>query len=126
MCRSASLSRRMLLKVAGATALGGPLMSAAAQMWGVAHARTLSQDYAAPMSALLAPQQVSLEAVDAADVTILVDNAIDILAADTPVSTRQSLQYDWSAQQHQLRSEHGYSLVLTVQNNGQSDTILYD
>src|SRR2546421_3245413 len=64
--------------------------------------------------------------VDMADVTILVDNAIDILAADTAVAKRQPLAYGWSQQQHQLRSEHGYSLVLTVQRNGQSDTILYD
>jgi 7,8-dihydropterin-6-yl-methyl-4-(beta-D-ribofuranosyl)aminobenzene 5'-phosphate synthase len=67
-----------------------------------------------------------LEPVDTADVTIVVDNAIDIFAADTPVSTRNPLVYDWSEQQRQLRSEHGYSLVLTVQRNGQSDTILYD
>ena len=33
---------------------------------------------------------------------------------------------DWSEHQHQLRSEHGYSLVLTVQHNGQRDSILYD
>src|SRR5262249_44391856 len=72
------------------------------------------------------PQQVSLEPVDSADVTILVDNAIDIFAGDTPVSTRKPLVYDWSGEQSQLRSEHGYSLVLTVQRNGQSDTILYD
>jgi 7,8-dihydropterin-6-yl-methyl-4-(beta-D-ribofuranosyl)aminobenzene 5'-phosphate synthase len=50
----------------------------------------------------------------------------DILAADTDVAKRQPLLYDWSEQQHQLRSEHGYSLVLTVQRNGHSDTILYD
>jgi 7,8-dihydropterin-6-yl-methyl-4-(beta-D-ribofuranosyl)aminobenzene 5'-phosphate synthase len=34
--------------------------------------------------------------------------------------------YEWSEQQHQLRAEHGYSLALTVQHDGQSDTILYD
>jgi hypothetical protein len=78
------------------------------------------------MPPLMATEQVSLEPVDMADVTILVDNAIDILAADTAVATRQPLAYEWSQQQHQLRSEHGYSLVLTVQRNGQSDTILYD
>ena len=78
------------------------------------------------MTATFATQKVPLEPVDAADVTIVVDNAIDILAANTPISTRNPLVYDWSEQQHQLRSEHGYSLVLTVQRNGQSDTILYD
>jgi 7,8-dihydropterin-6-yl-methyl-4-(beta-D-ribofuranosyl)aminobenzene 5'-phosphate synthase len=78
------------------------------------------------MMASFATQRVALEPVDAADITIVVDNAIDILAADTLVSTREPLVYDWSEQQHQLRSEHGYSLVLTVQRHGQNDTILYD
>jgi 7,8-dihydropterin-6-yl-methyl-4-(beta-D-ribofuranosyl)aminobenzene 5'-phosphate synthase len=127
MCGSPHLSRRHLLRVAGAAALGGPLLSALAQMPSVARAsRDQALDYAAPMIATFATQRVALEPVDAADVTIVVDNAIDILAADTPVSTRTPLLYDWSEQPHQLRSEHGYSLVLTVQRNGQSDTILYD
>jgi 7,8-dihydropterin-6-yl-methyl-4-(beta-D-ribofuranosyl)aminobenzene 5'-phosphate synthase len=127
MCGSANLSRRALLKVAGAAALGGPLLSRVAQFSGIAHAHEPgTPDYAALMNAAFSPEQVSLEPVDSADVTILVDNAIDILAADTPVSTRKPLVYDWSEQQSQLRSEHGYSLVLTVQRNGQSDTILYD
>jgi 7,8-dihydropterin-6-yl-methyl-4-(beta-D-ribofuranosyl)aminobenzene 5'-phosphate synthase len=127
MCGSANLSRRALLKVAGAAALGGSLLSRVAQFSGIAHAHEPgTPDYAALMNAAFSPEQVSLEPVDSADVTILVDNAIDILAADTPVSTRKPLVYDWSEQQSQLRSEHGYSLVLTVQRNGQSDTILYD
>jgi 7,8-dihydropterin-6-yl-methyl-4-(beta-D-ribofuranosyl)aminobenzene 5'-phosphate synthase len=78
------------------------------------------------MAPLIASEQVSLEPVDMADVTILVDNTIDVLAADTDIAKRQPLLYEWSEQQHQLRSEHGYSLALTVQRNGQSDTILYD
>jgi 7,8-dihydropterin-6-yl-methyl-4-(beta-D-ribofuranosyl)aminobenzene 5'-phosphate synthase len=113
--------------VAEAAALGGPLLSAAAQVSIVGQAsEDQPMDYAAPMIATFATQQVPLEPVDAADVTIVVDNAIDIFAADTPVSTRKPLVYHWSEQQHRLQSEHGYSLVLTVQRDGQSDTILYD
>jgi hypothetical protein len=68
--------------------------STAAQMSGVAHAHDRgTQDYAGPMSAFLATQQVSLEPVDAAEVTILVDNEIDIFAANTPIATRQALAY---------------------------------
>jgi 7,8-dihydropterin-6-yl-methyl-4-(beta-D-ribofuranosyl)aminobenzene 5'-phosphate synthase len=128
MCGSPDITRRTLLKVAGATALGGPLLSTVTRMSDVAHAYSVgTYNNAARMSTIsFAAQRVSLEPVDAADVTILIDNSIDILAADTPVSTRQPLLYDWSAQQHQLRSEHGYSLVLTVQRDGQSDTLLYD
>jgi hypothetical protein len=92
MCESPHLSRRHLLRVAGAAALGSPLVSAVAQMSSVAQAsEDQTLDYAAPMIATIAPQQVPLEPVDAVDVTIVVDNAIDILAADTPVSTRKPL-----------------------------------
>ncbi len=127
MCQSPSLSRRTLLKVAGAATVGSSLAAALAHGPGIAQAKDLlPQEYATRMAPLIATEQVSLEPVDMADVTILVDNAIDILAADTAVAKRQPLAYEWSQQQHQLRSEHGYSLVLTVQHNGQSDTILYD
>jgi 7,8-dihydropterin-6-yl-methyl-4-(beta-D-ribofuranosyl)aminobenzene 5'-phosphate synthase len=127
MCQAASLSRRTLLKGAGVATIGSSLAAALARTPGIARAHALqTQDYATRMAPLIATEQVSLEPVDAADVTILVDNAIDILAADTGLATRQPLAYEWSQQQHQLRSEHGYSLVLTVQRNGQSDTILYD
>jgi 7,8-dihydropterin-6-yl-methyl-4-(beta-D-ribofuranosyl)aminobenzene 5'-phosphate synthase len=127
MCQSPSLSRRTLLKLAGTTTVGSSLTAALAHMPKIAQAHDQQpQQYATRMAPLIATEQVSLEPVDIADVTILVDNAIDILAADTAVAKRQPLAYNWSQQQHQLRSEHGYSLVLTVQRNGQSDTILYD
>src|SRR5438046_2413477 len=55
-----------------------------------------------------------LQPVDAADVTILVDNAIDILVPDSEIAKRPPLVWEWSSQE-QLRAEHGYSLLLTVQ-----------
>src|SRR5437870_8382300 len=67
----------------------------------------------------------SLQPVDAADVTILVDNAIDILVPDTDIARRPPWVWEWSSQE-QLRAEHGYSLLLTVHTPGRSDTILYD
>ena len=71
-------------------------------------------------------QQVRLAPVDAADVTIVVDNAIDVLAASNEVAHRAPLAYDaWSAPE-QLRAEHGYSLWVTVERGGRRDTLLYD
>jgi len=71
------------------------------------------------------PEQVALQPVDAADVTILVDNSIDILVPSTPLAERPPWVWEWS-EQPPLRAEHGYSLVLTVHRAGHSDTILYD
>jgi 7,8-dihydropterin-6-yl-methyl-4-(beta-D-ribofuranosyl)aminobenzene 5'-phosphate synthase len=61
--------------------------------------------------------------VDAADVTIVVDNAIDILAPSTEVAQRAPLVWDWS-EREQLRAEHGYSLLVSVHRDGRSDTLL--
>src|SRR5712691_7237868 len=63
--------------------------------------------------------------VDAADVTILVDNAIDILLPSNEIAQRATLAYNWS-EREQLIAEHGYSLLLTVQRDGRSESVLYD
>src|ERR1051325_8872855 len=70
-------------------------------------------------------EQVTLQPVDAADVTILVDNAIDILVPGTELARRPPWVWEWS-EQPPLRAEHGYALLLTVHKAGQSTTILYD
>jgi 7,8-dihydropterin-6-yl-methyl-4-(beta-D-ribofuranosyl)aminobenzene 5'-phosphate synthase len=66
-----------------------------------------------------------LQPVDAVDVTIVVDNALDILVPGTDVARRPALAWDWS-DRAQLRAEHGFSAVITVHRDGRSDTILYD
>ncbi len=70
-------------------------------------------------------EMVDLTPVDAVEVTVVMDNAIDILAAPTETALRPSPQWDWSDVE-QLRAEHGYSLSVTVHRNGSSDKILYD
>lgn len=72
-----------------------------------------------------AADRVTLVPVDAADVTILVDNYLDILLPGTDTVRRPPLVWDWS-EREQLRAEHGYSLLLTVQRDGRSSSILYD
>lgn len=68
---------------------------------------------------------VSLAEVDAVEVTVVMDNSIDILAASSEVAGRPPWRWDWSLG-HQLRAEHGYSLALTVYREGRTDTLLYD
>jgi 7,8-dihydropterin-6-yl-methyl-4-(beta-D-ribofuranosyl)aminobenzene 5'-phosphate synthase len=63
--------------------------------------------------------------VAAADVTVLVDTFVDVLMASTHVARRAPLVYEWS-EGDQLRAEHGYALLLTVQRGGQAQSILYD
>jgi 7,8-dihydropterin-6-yl-methyl-4-(beta-D-ribofuranosyl)aminobenzene 5'-phosphate synthase len=68
---------------------------------------------------------VTLTPVDAADVTILVDNYVDVLLPGTDVAQRAPLAWDWT-EREQLRAEHGYALLLTVHREGRSESVLYD
>lgn len=70
-------------------------------------------------------EQVGLVPVDGVDVTVVTDNAIDILAAPAERAQRPRWQWNWSDVE-QLRAEHGYSLSLTVHRDGTSERILYD
>src|SRR5579864_6820367 len=70
-------------------------------------------------------EQASLVPVDVADVTVLVDTFVDVLMASTEVARRAPLVYEWS-DRAQLRAEHGFALLLTVQLGGQAQSILYD
>jgi 7,8-dihydropterin-6-yl-methyl-4-(beta-D-ribofuranosyl)aminobenzene 5'-phosphate synthase len=70
-------------------------------------------------------ERVTLLPVDFADVTILVDNFIDILLPSDKVAHRAPLSYNWS-EREQLIAEHGYSLLLTVQREGHTESVLYD
>jgi len=67
----------------------------------------------------------NLQPVDSLDVTIVVDNAIDILLPSDERTERPPLTWDWSEKQ-QLIAEHGYSVLLTVYRNGEARSILYD
>jgi len=69
--------------------------------------------------------EVKLRPVDAAEVTILVDNSVDILLPSTRTAQRAPLAQDWS-ERDQLIAEHGYALLLTVSVDGQSESLLYD
>ncbi len=66
-----------------------------------------------------------LEPVDAAEVTVLVDNVVDINLPSTEVAHRAPRPYDWS-ERPPLRAEHGYALLLTVRRGESSQSLLYD
>ncbi len=70
-------------------------------------------------------ERISLEPVDAADVTIVVDNFVDMLLPSTQTVVRAPLFNDWS-EREQLIAEHGYALLLTVRQGDRTETILYD
>src|SRR5712692_668071 len=70
-------------------------------------------------------EQASLAPVDVVDVTVLVDTFVDILMPSTQVAHRAPLVYEW-AECDQLRAEHGFALLLTVTQGGQTQSILYD
>src|SRR5687767_7622892 len=59
--------------------------------------------------------RVSLEPVDAANVTVLVDNFIDVLLPSSGVAQRPQVAYDMLERERgQLIAEHGLSLLLTI------------
>jgi 7,8-dihydropterin-6-yl-methyl-4-(beta-D-ribofuranosyl)aminobenzene 5'-phosphate synthase len=76
-----------------------------------------------PTSSLVDP--IQLHPVDSVDVTVVVDNAIDIFLGDDEHTRRAPVAWDWS-EKRQLIAEHGYSILLTTHRNGEARSILYD
>jgi 7,8-dihydropterin-6-yl-methyl-4-(beta-D-ribofuranosyl)aminobenzene 5'-phosphate synthase len=70
-------------------------------------------------------EQVGLEPVDRAEVTVVMDNSIDILAGASEFGARPPLGRD-ALVGDQLRAEHGYSLAVTVQRGDWRESFLYD
>lgn len=68
---------------------------------------------------------IRLHPIDSLDVTILVDNSIDVFLPSDDATRRPRLTWDWS-EKTQLVAEHGYSVLLTVHRNGESRSVLYD
>src|ERR687886_220698 len=69
-------------------------------------------------------EQVSLEPVDAANVTVLVDNFIDALLPSSEVAQRPQVAYEmWEREREQLIAEHGLSLLLTIERDGRGASV---
>jgi 7,8-dihydropterin-6-yl-methyl-4-(beta-D-ribofuranosyl)aminobenzene 5'-phosphate synthase len=69
--------------------------------------------------------EVPLEPVDGVEITILVDNSVEILAPSTGLVSRPDLPWDW-ADRKPLIAEHGYSLSLTARSADRTLSLLYD
>jgi 7,8-dihydropterin-6-yl-methyl-4-(beta-D-ribofuranosyl)aminobenzene 5'-phosphate synthase len=67
---------------------------------------------------------VRLEPVDRAEVTIVIDNYVDVLMAGSE-DVRRYVAHDFS-DRRQLIAEHGFSALLTVESGGRRSSILYD
>ncbi|HEX2502877.1 MAG TPA: MBL fold metallo-hydrolase [Miltoncostaeaceae bacterium] len=68
---------------------------------------------------------VPLQPVDAVEVTVLVDNSVDILLPSGEVAQRPAIDYGM-LEGEALIAEHGLSLLLTVERDGDRATVLYD
>jgi 7,8-dihydropterin-6-yl-methyl-4-(beta-D-ribofuranosyl)aminobenzene 5'-phosphate synthase len=67
---------------------------------------------------------VRLKPVDHAEVTIVVDNYVDVLMAGSE-DVHRYLAYDFS-DRNQLIAEHGFSALVTVECDGRRSSVLYD
>ncbi len=68
---------------------------------------------------------LELQPVDSLDVTILIDNFIDILLASGPGVARAPMGWE-GFEREPLIAEHGYSLLVSVTSGQRTATILYD
>jgi hypothetical protein len=70
-------------------------------------------------------ETVSLAAVDGVEVTVVVDNLIDIIAASTDQARRPPWRWDWT-EGDQLRAEHGYSLAEKLRTSDPGGRIWFE
>src|SRR6266496_866354 len=68
---------------------------------------------------------MALQPVEAVEITILMDNSLDVLAGDMPVARRARLPKD-ALSRPALRAEHGLSFLVNVVDGGRRDTLLFD
>jgi 7,8-dihydropterin-6-yl-methyl-4-(beta-D-ribofuranosyl)aminobenzene 5'-phosphate synthase len=69
---------------------------------------------------------VSLKTVDRVEVTTLMDNYVDLLLPSTDTIIRPPLAKEGKINADTFLAEHGLSLLVTVFQNGQKHTILFD
>jgi 7,8-dihydropterin-6-yl-methyl-4-(beta-D-ribofuranosyl)aminobenzene 5'-phosphate synthase len=67
---------------------------------------------------------VRLKPVDRAEITIVMDNFVDVLMAGSE-DVHRYLAYDFSDRK-QLVAEHGFSALVTVESDGRRSSVLYD
>ena len=75
----------------------------------------------------MAETRTALKPVDRLEITILVDNSIDVFLPSTPVIRRAQIPSDlpWG-ERKALLSEHGYSALVSVHTEEHSASLLFD
>src|SRR5581483_2123047 len=69
-------------------------------------------------------RRIGLRPVDRAEVTIVVDNFVDLLLAGSD-DVRRYAPTDFG-DRGQLIAEHGFSALITVESDGRRSSVLYD
>lgn len=72
------------------------------------------------------PSPVSLRPVDRLEVTIVVDQSVDILLAPGGPAIRPPIVVGEWSERDQLRAEHGYALLVQTTIGGDTHTVVYD
>ena len=70
-------------------------------------------------------ERTKLRPVDSVDITIVVDNSIDLLLPSDERVRRPRVAEDWIGRP-QLRAEHGYSVLVDLESRGTRRSIVYD
>ncbi len=68
---------------------------------------------------------LTLKPVDRIEVTVVIDNSLDVLMSSTPVAERAKKRKSW-ADEHQLRAEHGVALLIRAHWGGQRRSVILD
>ncbi len=68
---------------------------------------------------------IALEPIDSLEVTVLVENTMDVLMPGRASVTRAPIQNE-TFERAPLLAEHGFAVLVTASKNGHRDTILYD
>jgi 7,8-dihydropterin-6-yl-methyl-4-(beta-D-ribofuranosyl)aminobenzene 5'-phosphate synthase len=69
---------------------------------------------------------ISLKEVDCVEILTLIDNYVDVLLQNTEVVTRPALAKDGKISSDTLLAEHGLSLLVTVYEGNEKNSILFD
>jgi 7,8-dihydropterin-6-yl-methyl-4-(beta-D-ribofuranosyl)aminobenzene 5'-phosphate synthase len=70
-------------------------------------------------------EKIHLRGVDSVDVTVMVDNTIDLLLTSDKQVKRESFSPGWTGRP-KLLAEHGYAVLIKIQKKGKAKSVLYD
>ena len=84
-----------------------------------------ARDFKGGIITTLVDSSTSLAPLDSVDVTILIDNSLDLLLKSDERARRAPIVPDW-LMRPLVRAEHGFSALVTLRRNGAETRIMYD